>query len=198
MKGPGEQRLKRFAEVAAKRQRGLILVLEDMWDPHNAAATLRCADAFGVQEVWYVFEKQKYFNPKKIGSEASSSAGKWLTFRVFRKTADCVRELKRKKYTIAATALDPRAVNLYRTTLSTYQNLALVMGNEHSGISEEMKKKANILLTLPMRGFVDSLNLGVATAVFLAEITRQRESSQKISTLTAGEQKKLVKDFASR
>jgi tRNA (guanosine-2'-O-)-methyltransferase len=151
-----------------------------------------------VQEVWYVFEKQKYFNPKKIGSEASSSAGKWLTFRVFRKTADCVRELKRKKYTIAATALDPRAVNLYRTTLSTYQNLALVMGNEHSGISEEMKKKANILLTLPMRGFVDSLNLGVATAVFLAEITRQRESSQKISTLTAGEQKKLVKDFASR
>lgn len=198
MKNINEQRLKKFKDIAARRQAGLILVLEDMWDPYNAASTLRCADAFGVQEVWYVFEKQKYFNPKRIGSEASSSAGKWLTFRVFRKTADCVRELKKRKYAIAATVLDSRAVSLYRAKLAAYPNLALAIGNEHSGISEEMKKKADILLTLPMKGFVESLNLGTATAVFLAEITRQRVAPKNKFSLSAAQQNKLIKDFASR
>ena len=198
MKKVTEARIKKFTEVASRRQSGLILVLEDMWDPHNAAATLRDADAFGVQEIWYVFEKQKYFNPKKIGSEASSSAGKWLTFRVFRKTADCLRELKKKKYVIAATTLDAQSKSLYRTKLSTYSKLALVIGNEHTGISQKMKEKADILLSLPMQGFVESLNLAAATAVFLAEITRQRISSDKNFQLSASQQKNLVKEFCGR
>lgn len=192
------RRLARFQQVAMSRQRGLILVLEDISDPHNAAACLRSADAFGVQEVWFVFEKQKVFNPAKVGKVTSSSANKWLDYRIFRSVEECLKELKKKKYTIAVTVLQGEAKHLQSVKYAQYDRLALVMGNEHSGVSSGMREAADLLLTLPMRGFVESLNLSVATSLFLYEIVRQRDVVKRDFHLSASEQNKLVKKFTSR
>lgn len=191
-------RLARFKEVAQKRQKGLILVLEDIADPHNAAACLRSADGLGVQEVWFVFARQKSFNPRKIGGVTSSSANKWLDYKIFKSAKDCLRELKKKKYIVAATTLHGNAQELQKAKFKDIPRLALVMGNEHSGISEEMERGADMLLKFSMRGFVESLNLSVATALFLYEIVRQRGASTKKSSLSIFEQKKLIKSFCLR
>jgi len=75
-----EERQNKIQRVIEQRQEGVI-VLEDIHDPYNAAAVWRSADGFGFQKVYLVFEKEKTFNPKKIGKASSSSANKWLDLK---------------------------------------------------------------------------------------------------------------------
>ena len=198
------RRLKRFQAVAASRQAGLALVLEDIHDPHNAAAILRTCDGLGIQDVYFIFsagggsasgrEKEKPYNPKKVGKVSSSSANKWLTYHIYRSTKECFRDLKKKKYKIYATVLDPKAKNLLTTGLHM-KNLALVVGNEHRGISETAKELADQLLYFPMQGFVESFNVSISAALFLYEIIRQRNSTNRLSKK---ETLKLLVDFKKR
>lgn len=167
------ERTARMKEVAGRRQSGFILVLDGIHDPHNAAAIARTCDAFGVQEVWLVFEEGKAFNPRQVGKVSSSSANRWLTFRKFKTSEECFEALEEEHYFIMATALADRGVNPYTTDL-TQEKIALVIGNEHRGISPIFLEGADMLVTIPMQGFVESLNVSVAAAVCLAEITRQR------------------------
>ncbi len=192
-----EKRLKRFRTVAANRQSGLAIVLEDIHDPHNAAAILRTCDGLGVQDVYVIFEQEAFYNIKKIGKVSSSSANKWLTFHIYRSAKECFRDLKKQKYQICATILDPKAKNLLTTNL-TAKKLALVVGNEHRGISPTAVKSADTLLYFPMRGFVESFNVSVSAAVFLYEIIRQRMKHSAKSKLNAKEAKKLFTEFKKR
>lgn len=190
------KRIKRFREVAAKRQSGFIVVLEDIHDPHNAAAILRTCDAFGIQNVWFVFEKEKYYKPRRVGKASSSSANKWLDFEVLRSSEACLKKLKKQKYEIVATALASDAENMLKAKLAA-QKIALVIGNEHRGVSDTVLKYADRIVAIPMRGFVQSLNASVTAALFIYEISRQRGAaiSFRLSPLL---QKRLVANFKKR
>ncbi len=190
------KRIKRFREVASKRQAGFVVVLEDIHDPHNAAAILRTCEAFGIQNVHFIFEQEKYYNPRQVGKVSSSSANKWLDFEIFRSSKACLKKLKRQKYEIVATALNPKAENVLKAKL-TAKKIALVIGNEHRGVSGEVLKKADRILMLPMRGFVQSLNASVTAALFIYEISRQRAGNKKYR-LNEAAQKRLVADFKKR
>ncbi len=192
----GERREK-IAKVVAARQAGLILVLEDIHDPHNAGAILRTADAYGVQTVWFVFEKEKPYNPKRIGRSSSSSANKWLDFTIFRSSREAADALKKQGYTIVVTALDSQAISLDEATLDQ-EKIALVFGNEHAGASDVMRHMSDSILQIPMRGMVQSLNVSVSAAVCMAEVVRQRRASGKSYSLDATEQKTLVDNFLER
>jgi len=157
----------------ARRQPGLVLVLEDIHDPHNAAAVLRTAEGFGVGTVYFIFEREKYYNPKKIGKTSSASANKWLDIKVFRSTRDCVADLKNSGYRIFATALSEDSISLFETKFY-HGKLALLFGNEHRGLSEEAINLADKKLIIPMRGMVQSLNISVTAAICIFEVTRQR------------------------
>lgn len=194
------RRLNRFKEVIANRQAGLILVLEDIHDPHNAAAILRTCDGLGIAEVWFIFDKQEPYNPKKVGKVTSSSANKWLNFRIFKSTKECLKELKKQKYRVYATILNKDAVDASTADLAG-DKIALVVGNEHRGISPEMIAGADTLLYLPMKGFVESFNVSVSAALFLYEIIRQRRASPQSAKkyrLSTKEQAKLLADFKKR
>ncbi len=190
-----EKREKRIRDVVEQRQAGLVVVLEDIHDPHNAEAIFRSCDAFGVQDVYLIFNKEKPFNPQKIGNQSSSSANKWLTFHVFRSTEECVHELKEAGYMLVATAM--KGDSIFGSNLGE-RKLALLVGNEHSGLSDEALQMADLKITVPMRGMVESLNVSVASALFLFEITRQRSASGKKHALGKGEQATLVEDFMTR
>lgn len=168
-----ERRRQKLLSVAQKRQMGFIVVLEDIHDPHNAAAILRTCDAFGVQTVYFVFQEEKPYNPKRIGKASSSSANKWLDITIFNSTSSCLAALNKDGYTIMATDLSPVAQNIYDAVLSP-GNIALVVGNEHRGVSAEMLKKSDMVLAIPMVGMVQSLNVSVAAALCIAEIIRKR------------------------
>jgi tRNA (guanosine-2'-O-)-methyltransferase len=186
-----QKRLSKIKSVASGRQEGIV-VLQDIYDPHNAAAVLRTADAFGIQKVFFIFGKREKFNPKKVGKAASSSANKWLTFKVFSSTKDCFRQLKRQGYSIVGTVLDEQAKSIFKTKL-TYPKIALVFGNEHSGLSAEAVAMSDIRVYIPMRGFVQSLNLSVTAAICMYEVFRQRQKQLHKFLLGKWEQNKLAK-----
>ncbi len=115
------ERLAKLQAVGARRQEGVI-VLEDIYDPHNAQAVFRTAEVFGFQRIALIFDKQKAFDPKRVGKLSSSSANKWLDFMIFtskafkvgqkvhlseKPTESCLQDLKAKGYEIWATVRDP-------------------------------------------------------------------------------------------
>lgn len=196
---PTPERTAKFLRVAKNRQAGLIVVLEDIYDPHNAAAIMRTCDAFGIQDVRLVFETEKPWNPRRIGKTTSSSANKWLTFRTYRSTDECLRELKRAKYEIVATALTPDAKNVYDVKLTNVK-LALLVGNEHRGLSATALALADRIVKIPMRGMVQSLNVSVSAALVIAEAVRQREATNHPRRYrpTAREAARLAREFLAR
>lgn len=184
-------------EVVTRRQRGVAVVLEDIHDPHNVAAILRSCDAFGIQRVALVYEKEKYMNPKRVGKSSSSSANKWLDFTVYRSSDACVKALKKDGYFLYVTTLGEGAVPIGDADF-TKEPIALIFGNEHHGVSDVMRQLSDVTIQIPMRGMVQSLNVSVTAAIFLYELTRQREAGGKDFALQPKEQKKLVKDFLER
>lgn len=169
-----EKRTQKIVSVLNHRQQGII-VLEDIHDPHNAAAVLRSVDAFGFQTVYFIFEKEKAYNPKRIGKQSSASANKWLTMEKFSSTKDCYDKLRSDGFVIYATTLESRKpLNLYAPLPTLGPKIALVFGNEHTGISEYAKDHADHHLYIPMQGFVQSFNISVSVALTLGEITRKR------------------------
>lgn len=192
-----QRRLQRITDVVRSRQAGVIVVLEDIHDPHNAAAILRTCEAMGIQQVWFVFEKETPYNPKRIGKATSSSANKWLDFTVFSSAQACIEALKKAKYRIVVSALTESAVSLERYH-DPKTPLAVIVGNEHAGVSDVMRESADTVLKIPMRGFVQSLNVSVATAILLWEITKQRVYDNTPTPLTDNEQQTLLNDFLER
>lgn len=190
-------RLNRIKLTAGFRQKGLVVVLEDIHDPHNAAAVLRTCEAFGIQKVFYIFDKEKYYNPRQIGKTASSSANKWLDFEIFRSTAACLKVLKRRRYVVLATVIGQGAKSIFDLSCKKGK-LALMFGNEHRGISEQAAKLADLRVMIPMRGMVQSLNLSVVAGVFIYEVTRQRQKFGRRFQISPKERSALEKSFLSR
>lgn len=192
-----ERRSKKIKDVINQRQKDLIVVLEDIHDPHNAAAVLRSSEGFGVQDVYFIFENQKEFNPRKVGKLSSGASNKWLDFHIFHSTEECLSDLHEKGYSVYATILDKSAQSLYETEFKE-QKIALLFGNEHSGISEKAAQLSDHTMYIPMRGFVQSFNLSVTASIFLYEVTRQRLKNDTLKPLEAGTQNDLLQDFLKR
>lgn len=190
---PTSSRVEKIRKIAAQRQEGIV-VLEDIYDPHNAAAVLRTCEAFGFQTVFFVFKKQKKFSPKSIGKTTSASANKWLNFKIFTSITACLRELKKAGFYTYATVLDPHARPLYQTKFQR-KKIALLFGNEHTGLSETAIALADYKLYLPMRGFVQSLNLSVTAAICLYELTRQRQKDYQKYLLPKHISQELIKKW---
>jgi len=164
------ERREKLQSVLSKRQNDITIVLENVFDPHNISAVMRTCDAVGVQEVYVL--NTKIPRHKKWGAKSSSSAAKWLTVYQFENAEECFSELRKKYSKILTTHLSSDAVNLYETDLT--QPVALVFGNEHSGVSEEIRSLADGNFIIPQAGIIRSLNISVACAVTLYEAYRQK------------------------
>ena len=168
-----DRRRLRFEQVLHRRQPDLVLVLENIWDPHNVSAILRSADAVGVLHVHLLYTIEKAPNLKRHGKLSSASARKWLDFTVHERTEDCFAQLRSEGFRIYASHVHDDSVSLY--DLDFTESCAIVLGNENRGVSEEACALADGLYTIPMMGMVESLNVSVAAAVSLYEALRQRQ-----------------------
>jgi len=164
------ERRDRLQKVLSKRQDDITIVLENVFDPHNISAVMRTCDAVGVQEVYVL--NTKIPRHKKWGARSSSSAAKWLTVHQFENAEKCFSSLRSKYSKILTTHLSSDAVNLYSINLT--EPIALVFGNEHSGVSEDIIKLADGNFIIPQSGIIRSLNISVACAVTLYEAYRQK------------------------
>jgi tRNA (guanosine-2'-O-)-methyltransferase len=167
------ERRERIESVLSKRQNDLTVVLENVFDPHNISAVMRSCDAVGINEIYVLTNKIP--RHKKWGARSSSSAAKWLTIHQFDEAAECFAALRKKYERILTTHLSGDAVSLYRADLT--RPTALVFGNEHAGVSEEIRELADGNFIIPQVGMIRSLNISVACAVSLYEAFRQKQSA---------------------
>lgn len=173
------ERKKKIDQVMAHRQKDLAVVLENVDDPHNVGAILRSCDAFGVGEVHLLYYETDRFHTKAPKmqtlkhSKASASAAKWLKITKWNSVAKLSAYLKKKKMAIAVTRLVDKSVD--PASIDLAKPVAIVIGNEHEGVSDALAKKASLNLKIPMVGFVQSFNVSVAAALLLYEAFRQRQ-----------------------
>jgi tRNA (guanosine-2'-O-)-methyltransferase len=167
------ERTQRLTSVLDKRQADITVVLENVFDPHNISAVMRTADAVGLQDIYIL--NTKIPPHKKWGAKSSSSAAKWLTIHQYGNAEECFSSLRKRYSTILTTHLSSDAVNLHAIDLT--KSIALVFGNEHSGVSEEIRVLADGNFIIPQVGIIQSLNISVACAVTLYEAFRQKSNA---------------------
>jgi len=165
------ERSERLNAVLEKRQPGITVMLENVSDPHNISAVMRTCDAIGIQDI-YVLNTviQRH---KKWGAKSSSSAAKWLTVHQFTDVKTCFEAIRKNYSKIYITHLSSDAVDLYDLDLT--ESVALVFGNEHAGVSEELISLCDGNFIIPQVGIIKSLNISVACAVTLYEAFRQKK-----------------------
>ena len=169
------ERQNRLLSVLNKRQGNITIVLENVFDPHNISAVMRTCDAVGVQEIYVL--NSKIPPHKKWGAKSSSSAAKWLTIHQYDNTDDCISSLRKRYSTILTTHLSSDAVSLH--SIDFTKSIALVFGNEHGGVSEEIRALADGNFIIPQVGIIQSLNISVACAVTLYEAYRQKNNAEQ-------------------
>lgn len=134
---------------------------------------MRTCDAVGIQEIYVL--NTRIPRHKKWGAKSSSSAAKWLTIHQFTNAEECFSQLRASYARILTTHLSSDAVDLY--SIDFTGSLALVFGNEHSGVSEEIRAMADGNFIIPQQGIIQSLNISVACAVTLYEAYRQKKNA---------------------
>ncbi len=165
-----EKRAAKIKKAVEKRQPTLTVVLENIWDPHNVSACFRSCDAVGILEICLVYDGSQEF--PKLKERSSASARKWVDSMHYTSIEECYADLRREGKKIFATHMAKDAVSLYDINLS--DPVALVFGNEHSGVSEKAVKLADGNFLIPQAGMIQSLNISVAVAVSVYEAHRQR------------------------
>jgi len=192
-----EERQDRLQGVVSRRQADLVVVLEDVHDPHNAAAVFRSCDAFGIQDVYLVFDQVEAYNPRNVGKHSSSSTNKWLDFHIFSSSSECLSKLKEEGYDIVVTALEQRSELVYEIDF-TKRKLALVFGNESRGVTKDVMALADQIVEIPMSGLVQSLNISVTAAILMYEVTKQRSPDANQYFRSEKEQEDLLSSFLAR
>ena len=179
------ERYTRLASVLNKRQPHLTVVLENVFDPHNISAVMRTCDAVGIQDIYIL--NTKIPPHKRWGAKSSSSAAKWLSIHQFTNAEECFTALRAKFKKIYTTHLSTDAVGLHELNLT--ESVALVFGNEHSGVSEEIIAMADGNFIIPQVGIIKSLNISVACAVTLYEAFRQKTNAGHYAAVKLDEQR---------
>jgi tRNA (guanosine-2'-O-)-methyltransferase len=173
------KRFDRFQKVIAQRTRSVVPVLEGFADPHNMSAVLRSADAFGLQELHVVETEQAFVASRNV----AKGAERWLDVHKHKQPEACIEALKERGYKILVASM---AGELRPEAIRKRKRVALVFGNEHHGASEYMKSQADGTFAIPMVGFVESLNVSVATAIALYESRGDREGGPLPHEVGAG------------
>ena len=165
-----DERRNKLEAVLSKRQNDLVVVLENVFDPHNISAIMRSCDAVGIQDIYVL--NTKIPQHADWGFKSSRSAIKWINAHQFSDADVLFSILKEKGFSIYSTALSPKAKNLFTVDLT--QKITLVFGNEQNGVSEEIRKLCDGDILIPQVGMIASLNVSVACAVALYEAYRQK------------------------
>ena len=170
-----EGKLELFDKLIEDRTNHLTVVLEDIFQPHNASACVRSCDCFGVQKTHIIENIHEYeMNPDILVGSA-----KWVNMQHYNtkkeNTLDCLNKLKSEGYKIVATTPLPNTKTIYDFPLD--EKIALVFGNEKDGISDVVKQEADEFITIPMYGFTESFNISVSVALCVYELTKRLHAS---------------------
>jgi tRNA (guanosine-2'-O-)-methyltransferase len=155
-----EERRARLKRVVGDRLDSVTVLMDAPHDPHNGGAVVRSCDAFGVQHLHIVERKEPFL----VATSVTRGTEKWVDVHRYRSTEAALDHLLQRGYELIAT--DPDG-DLAPEDLATIARPALVIGNEREGIAGDLRSRCTRAVRVPMRGFVESLNLSVSTAILL-------------------------------
>lgn len=167
-----EKRYQKVLKVAKQRQDDLTVVLENIHDPHNVSAIFRSVESIGVDKVYLIYNTNKF---PRIGKFSSASAKKWVSTEKYSTAEECFAELRKQGYKIYTTHLSEEVENVSLYDLDLTEKCAIVVGNEHMGVSDEAVQLSDKNFVIPMYGMIQSLNVSVSAAICVYEALRQRE-----------------------
>ncbi len=170
---------------ASERTRYFTIVLENMFQLHNASAVMRSCDCFGVQDLHVIEDRNEY----KVDREIAMGAGKWVNLHQYTSenaTHACLSQLKSKEYKIIATT--PHESNITIHDLDLSQKTALVFGTELEGLTQEALDFADGYVHLPMYGFTESFNVSVSAALTMHTVRQRLEETNLNWKLSKNEQ----------
>ena len=165
-----DRRLERLRRVLERRQKDLILFVDNVKNEHNFSALVRTCDAVGVLRIYYFCEGNREV---PINEGISLGSERWVFIERVQDKVSKLRSLKDQGFQIVATWLGDGSVD-FRGVDYTVPTV-IVVGNEIKGVSEEVLSVADVKVRIPMFGMAGSLNVSVATGVILYEAERQRE-----------------------
>ncbi|MFH1131373.1 MAG: RNA methyltransferase [Pseudomonadota bacterium] len=160
----------RIERTINQRLISVTVVLEDLYDPHNGAAVLRTCEAMGLFHVHVIPNRSGF----RFAHQVTQRADKWLNVYLHSNTKECFRYLKKAGFRCIG-AFPPPVGNAPEPPIVPVDKpLAIIFGNEHTGLSEKAKAYCDGVFHLPMFGFSESLNLSVSVALALQDVTNRR------------------------
>lgn len=191
-----ERRKELFNAVLENRTRHFTAVLEDIYQEHNSSAVMRSCDVFGIQDVHIIENKYR----SKVSRHVAKGAQKWLTFHKYNRdtnnTLSCLENLKNDGYQIIATT--PHNDSCFLDDFDINRKSAFVFGLEKNGVSEDVINNADGFLKIPMKGFTESLNISVAAAIILQNLTERLRNSAVDWKLSNAEKKDIYTNWVEK
>lgn len=182
-----EKRNELMDRVLSDRTRYTTVVLENIYQPHNASAVLRSCNCFGVQDVHIIENSYQY----ELNPHVSLGAAQWLNLHRYsdleNNTADCINSLKKEGYRIVATTPEANAVSIHDFDV-TKGKFALLFGTEKFGLTPEAFDMADEYIRIPMYGFTESFNISVSASLCLFHFTEKIRTQKVDWQLTEDEQ----------
>jgi tRNA (guanosine-2'-O-)-methyltransferase len=189
-----ENRQQRFNEVIQNRTRHITMVIENVFQPHNASAVLRSCDCFGIQDV-HVIEN---YNSYKVNPNIALGASKWLNMYKYNEneynTVECLTSLKEKGYTLVATS--PHKYDYTISELPLDNKVAVMLGTELQGLTDKAFEMADCIVNIPMFGFTESFNISVSAALIMYELTKRLHETDINWQLSKEENLQVMLDWA--
>jgi tRNA (guanosine-2'-O-)-methyltransferase len=163
-----ERRAARLRTILSRRLASVQVVFDAPHDPHNGAAVVRSCEAFGVQFIHLVERTERFL----LAPSVARGSEKWIDLRLWKSSADAIAAMRRDGLELVAAHPEGE---LAPEDLAGIPRLGLVLGNERDGIAEDLLTACTRRVRVPMRGFVESLNVSVSAAILLAAATSRRE-----------------------
>ena len=173
-----EERKERFLQVISARTNHFTVAMEDVFQMHNTSAVVRTCEVFGVQQAHSI---EGRFG-KRLDAKIAMGAQKWVDVFRYNDTQSCIDDLRPQGYQIVATT--PHKDAYFLNDFDISKKSAFFFGTEKEGLSEQVLSQADTYLKIPMVGFTESLNISVAVAIVLQQLTDKLRHSQVAWQLT--------------
>lgn len=156
-------------EAASRGEAPLIVICDELSDPHNLGAILRSAECAGAHGV--IIPKRRSVGLTATVAKASAGAIEYMKVARVTNINNAIAELKEKGVWVFGTAAEG-SIPMYQANLTV--PTAIVIGNEGDGMSQLVRKNCDVMLNIPMKGHISSLNASAAASILLYEALRQR------------------------
>ena len=175
-----------FEDLLAARRgtHAFLLILDGIEDPHNLGAILRTADAAGADGV--VIPERRAAGVNATVAKTAAGASEYVPIAKVTNIGRAIEEAK--KHNVWTVGLDERGTQSY-DDIDYMMDCALVLGAEGHGLHEQVRKKCDFLVSIPMLGHVPSLNVSVAAAVVMYEVARQRRKATATTETQSAQRK---------